>query len=62
MGEPLYLYLAVTTAAVSGVQVREEQNEQRPVYYTSKSLIDAETRYTTMEKLALAVVTAARKL
>jgi len=62
VGEPLYLYLAVSAAAVSGVLVREEQNEQRPVYYTSKSLIDAETRYPTMEKLALAVVTAARKL
>ncbi|XP_056854988.1 uncharacterized protein LOC130509719 [Raphanus sativus] len=62
VGEPLYLYLAVSTAAVSGVLVREEQNEQRPVYYTSKSLIDAETRYPAMEKLALAVVTAARKL
>ncbi|XP_056860130.1 uncharacterized protein LOC130508574, partial [Raphanus sativus] len=60
--EPLYMYLAVSTAAVSGVLVREEQNEQRPVYYTSKSFIDAETRYPAMEKLALAVVTAARKL
>ena len=62
VGEPLYMYLAVSTAAVSGVLVREEQNEQRPVYYVSKSLIDAETRYPTMEKLALAVVTAAKKL
>ena len=59
-GEPLYLYLDVSTAAVSGVLVREEQNEQWPVYYISKTLIDAETRYPAMEKIALALVTSAR--
>ena len=61
-GEPLYLYVAVSQAAVSGVLVREEQGDQRPIFYTSKSLVDAETRYPIMEKLALAVVSAARKL
>ncbi|KAL1204507.1 putative mitochondrial protein [Cardamine amara subsp. amara] len=60
--ETLYLYVSVSTAAISGVLVREEGNEQRPIYYISKTLIDAETRYPAMEKLALAVVTAARKL
>ncbi|CAA7018421.1 unnamed protein product [Microthlaspi erraticum] len=61
-GEPLYLYIAVSPAAVSGVLVREELNEQRPIFYVSKSLIDAETRYPAMEKLALAIVMSARKL
>lgn len=32
------------------------------MYYTSKTLVDAETRYPTMEKWVLALVTAARKL
>ena len=42
--------------------VREENKVQWPVYYISKALLDAETRYTEMEKLALALVTAAKKL
>ena len=32
------------------------------VYYTNKSLLDAETRYPEMEKLALALMVAAWKL
>ena len=61
-GEQLYIYLAVSEGAVSAVLVREEDGKQFPVYYVSKSLLDAETRYTQLEKLALALVTAARKL
>ncbi|KAL5553871.1 hypothetical protein UlMin_041272 [Ulmus minor] len=61
-GEQLYIYLAVSEGAVSAVLVREEEGKQFPVYYVSKSLLDAETRYTQLEKLALALVTAARKL
>ncbi|XP_024009486.1 uncharacterized protein LOC112084569 [Eutrema salsugineum] len=61
-GETLYLYIAVSTSAVSGVLVREDRGEQKPVFYVSKSLDGAESRYPTMEKLALAVVTAAQKL
>ncbi|XP_062088902.1 uncharacterized protein LOC133795468 [Humulus lupulus] len=58
-GEILYLYLSVS---VSAVLVREEERKQKPIYYTSKALLDAETSYTHLEKLALALVVAARKL
>ena len=61
-GEPLYLYLAVTEYAISGALVREENKVQWLVYYISKRLVDAETRYPEMEKLALALVIATRKL
>ena len=61
-GEPLFLYLAVSEYAVSGALIREEEKVQWPVYYISKWLIDAETRYLGMEKLALALVIASRKL
>ncbi|XP_010480911.1 PREDICTED: uncharacterized protein LOC104759712 [Camelina sativa] len=61
-GEPLFLYVAVSDSAVSGVLVREERGEQRPIFYISKSFTGAESRYLMMEKLALAVVTSARKL
>ena len=33
-----------------------------PVYYISKTLVDAETRYLPLEKLVLALVQATRKL
>ncbi|KAG7552744.1 Retrotransposon gag domain [Arabidopsis thaliana x Arabidopsis arenosa] len=60
--EKLYLYVSVSKHAVSGVLVREDRGEQKPIYYISKSMTDPETRYTMMEKLALAIVTSARKL
>ncbi|XP_074299868.1 uncharacterized protein LOC141631042 [Silene latifolia] len=60
--EPLFLYLSVTEVAVSAVLVKEQEEVQNPVYYISKSLLPAETRYTSFEKLALALVTTSHKL
>ena len=42
--------------------IREEEKVQKPIYYTSRALREAEERYSPMEKLAFALVTAARKL
>lgn len=42
--------------------VRQEGIEQQPIYYISKTLVPAEARYLPIEKLALALVTAKRKL
>ncbi|KAF8105005.1 hypothetical protein N665_0164s0021 [Sinapis alba] len=61
-GDTLYLYIAVSPSAVSSVLVKEDRGEQHPVFYTSKRLTDAETRYHTLERMALAIVTSARKL
>ncbi|XP_074352696.1 uncharacterized protein LOC141691843 [Apium graveolens] len=61
-GETLVLYLAVSDFAVSAVLVREEDSIYLPVYYVSKRLADAETRYTSLEKLAYALILASRKL
>ena len=61
-GEPLFLYITVSVTDVSGVLIQEESSEQKAIFYASKFLLDAETRYPMMEKLALAVVTSARKL
>ncbi|KAJ9543906.1 hypothetical protein OSB04_023613 [Centaurea solstitialis] len=61
-GESLQLYLAVSKNATSAVLVREEDQQQRPIYYVSNSFLDAETRYTSMEKLLLGLMTAAKKL
>ena len=61
-GKELYLYIAVLQAAVSAALVREEEGTQRPVYFVSKAFWGVEERYSRMEKLAFALVTAARKL
>ncbi|KAK0579619.1 hypothetical protein LWI29_028816 [Acer saccharum] len=62
IGETLYMYLSVSEAATSSVLVRQEEGIQKPIYYTSKALLPAETRYSQAEKMALALITAARKL
>ncbi|CAL2268663.1 unnamed protein product [Prunus armeniaca] len=61
-GEDLFVYLAVSNSAVSSALIREELGAQHPVFYTSKALLDAETRYPKLEKLILALVVSARKL
>ncbi|KAH9687911.1 Ribonuclease H [Citrus sinensis] len=61
-GESLYMYLAVSNSATSSVLVRDDNGIQRPIYYTSRALADAETRYSNLEKLALALVVSARRL
>ena len=61
-GEELYLYLAVSSFAVSSALIREEERVQKPVYYTSKALKGAEERYSNMEKLAFALLIASRRL
>ena len=61
-GEELYLYIAVSEAAVSAALVRDDGRSQRPVYFVSRAFRGAEERYPRMEKLALALIIAARKL
>ena len=60
--EVLYAYLAIAPHAVSFILIREDNGVQRPVYYVSKSLHEAEVRYLSLEKAILAVVHATRKL
>lgn len=48
--------------AVSVVLVRIEIGSQKPVYYVSKTLLEAEVRYLPLEKIALALVHATRWL
>nr|XP_017250520.1 PREDICTED: uncharacterized protein LOC108221132 [Daucus carota subsp. sativus] len=60
--EPLYLYLSASPFAVGAALIREEAGQQKPVYYVSQVLKDAETRYPNLEKFAFALITASRKL
>ncbi|XP_025628241.1 uncharacterized protein [Arachis hypogaea] len=62
-GETLYLYLSITEEALAAALIREnEKKEQKPIYFISKVLQDTETRYSHLEKLAFALLTASRRL
>ncbi|XP_058769007.1 uncharacterized protein LOC131642852 [Vicia villosa] len=61
-GEILYLYLAVSTEAVSAALIRETPEGKKPIYFTSKALQGPEIRYQQIEKVGLALITATRRL
>ncbi|GJW03691.1 reverse transcriptase domain-containing protein [Tanacetum coccineum] len=61
-GETLMMYLAAANEAGSAVPLTERNRRQMPIQYVSRSLQGAETNYAPMEKLALALVYAARRL
>ena len=52
--EVFFAYIAVASYAVSLVLIRVDNGIQRPVYYVSKSLHEAEVRYLPLEKAILA--------
>ena len=60
--EVLFAYIVVAPHAISLVLIRDDNGIQRPVYYVSKSLHEAEVRYLPLEKEILAMVHATRKL
>lgn len=60
--EDLYLYLVVSPHAVSSALVQRKGAEDQPIYYSSKMLLPAQTRYLLLEQLVLPLVLAARKL
>ena len=59
--EDLFMYLSMSEHAVSAVLLRD-QGVQQLIYYVSKTLVDAETRYLPLEKLVLELVHTTRKL
>ncbi|XP_024164300.1 uncharacterized protein LOC112171333 [Rosa chinensis] len=61
-GEMLYIYLAVSSTAVSSVLIRKDSDCEYPVYYVGKGYTGAESTYPDIEKVALALLVSARKL
>ena len=62
-GEILYMYLSASDEAVSSVLVRPEiGGQQKPIYYTSKILHEAKTRYPKIQKLIYSIIVAAKRL
>ena len=62
MDEVLFAYITMASHVVSLVLIQVNSGVQRPVYYVSKSLREAEVRYLPLEKAILAVVYATCKL
>ena len=62
MREKLYLYLAMSNNAVSSALIKEEENVQKTVYYTSQAFQGTESNYLRLEKIAIALLVASRKL
>ena len=58
----LFLYLTVSNIAVSAILVRKDEGVQKLVYYVSKSLINAQMRYTRIENLIFILFITTRKL
>jgi len=61
-GAALSLYLSVSDNAMSSVLTEDSEEGERPVYFVSKVFKGAELRYQKIERLALAIITTARKL
>lgn len=61
-GEELRVYLSVTNHVVSGVLVKENGGVQSPIYYVSKSLVNAESRYSSLKNLVLELTMTSTKL
>ena len=55
LGEELYLYLAVTSHAISSVLIREEGRVQKPVYYTSRALRGAKSMIPTDREVSFCI-------
>ena len=55
----MLLYLAVSASTINEVLIREEEGAQWPMYYVIKPLLNTETHYLDMIKVALALVTVA---
>ena len=60
--EILVAYVVVASYVVSLVLTQVDNGVQRPVYYVSKLLHEAEVHYLPLEKAILAIVHATRKL
>ena len=56
----LYVVASMSTIGMVLVQI-DEHDQEHVIYYASKSLLDFETRYSNVDKLALATVIVVQK-
>jgi hypothetical protein len=59
---PFYIYLSVGDTSIASVVVQLYDDKERVVFYLSRRMLDAETRYPDMEKLCLCLFFTCTKL
>lgn len=61
-GETLQIYLTASGEAISIVLAMEREGKQIPIHFVSRDLQGSEVKYSTLEKLVLAMVYIVRRL
>jgi len=61
-GKPFRLYLSTDGMVIGSALIQEFEGKERVIYYLSRRLIDAETRYLAIEKLCLCLYFSCIKL
>jgi hypothetical protein len=59
---PFYVYLSVGDTSIASVVIQVHDGKQRVVFYLSRRMLDAETRYPDIEKLCLCLFFICTKL
>ena len=61
-GKPFKLYLSTDGMVIGSALIQEFEGKERVIYYLSRRLVDAETRYSTIEKFCLCLYFSCIKL
>jgi len=61
LAQPIIVYLATSHEAIRAALIQENP-DQKPIYFVSRSLQNAETKYPLVEKIALTLVYTTRRL
>jgi len=54
-GKPFRLYLSTDGTVIGSALIQEFEGKEHVIYYLSRRLVDAETRYSAIEKLCLSL-------
>jgi len=61
-GKPFKLYLSTDDHAIGSALIQEFEGKERVIYYVSRRLLDAETRYFAVKRLCLCLFFSCTKL
>jgi len=61
-GKPFRLYLSIDDIVIGSALIQEFEGKERVIYYLSRRLVDAEIRYSAIEKLCLCLYFSCIKL
>jgi len=53
LDRPFIVYLSADEVSIGSVMIQEFQGKEKVIFYLSRCLLDAETRYSEMERLSL---------